>query len=220
MFSCIRKATMFTLVLAFGAALGVSARQTQAAPLSFDIAGAPLSSASATLGRSLCFGCSIGTALNSALDSIAFTLNPGQSTTFDFFRVSVGGFGGAFASVTATLGFDSPSGASVSGHGSGGFITKFGIVSAGFLLWDDVPAIVTGADGSQFSVDFSDIAGFTFGNSADVTATITALKSGTPTVPPVPATPAVVAEPGTIVLLSLGLVAIACRRRVAAHCSV
>jgi len=117
-----------------GIGLGISSGQTQAAPLSFEIAGAPLSSASATLGPSFCFGCSINTALNPGLDAIAFTLNPGQSTTFDFFRISVGGFGGAYADVSATLAFDLPSGVTVVGEGDGAFLTLRGIVSAGHII--------------------------------------------------------------------------------------
>ena len=203
------KATIFSGVVAVLTAigLGTSSGQTQAAPLNFEIAGAPLSSASAMLGPSFCFRCSINTTLNPGLDAIAFTLNPGQSTTFDFFRISVGGFGGAFAEVSATLAFDFPSGVSVVGDGDGAFLTLGGIVSAGTLVWNDLPSVMTGSDGSQFSVDFSDIAGFTFGNSAQVTATVTALSIGAP------AAPAAVPEPGTFALLGLGLLGVTAVRR-------
>ena len=173
--------------------------EARAGPLSFDAAGAPLSSVSATLGSSFCFGCYVNTTLNPALDGIAFTLGQGQSATFDFFRITVGGFGGATGQVTAALGFDSPFGVSVVRNGGGAFVTLAGIVSAGTLVWSDPPSIVTGADGSKFSVDFSDIAGFTFGNSAQVTANVTVLAEATP-----PA-PALVPEPSTIALLVLSL---------------
>jgi hypothetical protein len=74
-------------------------------------------------------------------------------------------------------------------------------------VWNDLPSVMTGSDGSQFSVDFSDIAGFTLGNSAQVTATVTALSSGPP------AAPAAVPEPGTFALLGLGLLGVTAVRR-------
>jgi hypothetical protein len=164
-------------------ALGVLAMQTigpphaVASPMVFDVAAAPLSSATATLGPSLCFRCSITATLAPGLGSTVFSLNDGESKTFDFFRLSVNGFGAAFADVTATLAFDSPSGTSVTDDGDGMFVTFGGVVSAGVLSWNNFPALVTTGDGSLFSVRFSDIAGFTLGNFADVTATVTALRT-------------------------------------------
>lgn len=194
------------------------APRAEAVPLTFDLAGAPLSSVHATLGPSLCLvRCTIATTLNPVLDTLTFELDPGESATFDFFRISVGGFGGALGEITATLGFDSPDGLAVTGHGSGGFVTKFGRFSAGLLRWDDLPALITDADGAQFSVSLSDLTGFTVGNTAQVTATLTALRERTPEVvppppSPLPSPPTAVSEPGTLATVGVGLLVMLRRR--------
>jgi hypothetical protein len=188
-------------VLAFAAIIGTpTAGEAHAAPLTFDIAGDPQSWATATLGPSLCFGCSISATLNPNLDSVAFALNPGQSTTFDFFEIGVGGLGGALAEIRAMLAFDLPSSEAVEAEGKGAFFTLAGVLSGRALAWNSLPSIITGADGSQFSVDFSDLTGITIGNSATVTATIMALSGAH--------TPAAVPEPGTMALLGLGMLVI------------
>ena len=183
------------------------AQRAMASPIVFDVAAAPLSSASATLGSSVCFACSINATLSPGLGSVAFSLNEGESKTFDFFRLSVNGIGAAFAEVTATLAFDSLSGVSVTANGDGMFVTFRGIISAGALLWNDFPVLVNTGDGSLFSVLFSDIAGFTIGNSADVTATVTALRTSAPS--------AAVDEPGALhlVLTAFTIVAALLMRR-------
>ena len=174
------------------------APRTMAAPITFDVAAAPFSSAKATLGSSVCIRCSINATLASGLHGTAFTLDAGESATFDFFRLSVNGIGAALAGVTATLGFDSPSGTSITADGDGMFVTFAGIVSAGVLVWNDLPTLVSMGDGSLFSVSFSDVAGFTLGNFADVTATVTVLRTAAPA--------AHVDEPGALQLALIALV--------------
>lgn len=185
--------------LAFAAAL--AAVPAQAAPvLSFDVAGAPASSASVTVQPGPCAICSATTQLDANLDNQIFDLGAGESKTFDFFRLTVGGLlGVAPISVSATLAFDTPAGEAAQGIGNGFFVTFFGTLNGGVLNWNDLPAITLG-DGSRFSVDFSDIAAFGFGNTATVTATVTALDVAAP-----------VPEPGAIALLGLGALGLGLR---------
>ena len=197
--------TISRLAVPAALAASLAAAPAAAAPIEFDLAGSPASSVTATLGSSFCLGCFVTTSLDTHLDALAFALNEGESRTFDFFRIRVGGIGGALVDVSATLGFDLPSGTSTSGSADGGFATILGKVSGGFLHWNDVPSVVTLLDGSQFSVDFSDVSGFTLGNSAQVTATVTALKEAPAIVDaPVPeAASGAVPEPGTLSLLAV-----------------
>jgi hypothetical protein len=200
---------MKSLLLASAFAL-VAATSAAAAPvLLFDVAGAPASSVSATVTSSDCdplFPCSVSTQLDAELDSRIFALAAGESETFDFFDISVFGIGAGEGSVSATLAFDSPLGVSATGEGEGAFFTFLGIISGGVLSWSDVPAIIL-ADGSSFSVDFSDFAGFGFGNTATITATVSALAVAGENEVPVPA-------PGALGLLGLGLLGLGLRRRV------
>ena len=201
--SLIKRIRALSLCMITSCLVGASA---YAAPIAFDIDGAPSSSVTATLNPGFCFLCSVSTTLNPTLDSVVFNLNAGESNTFNFFRISVGGFGGTTVNVSATLAFDIPAGVSVPGDGDGFFVTVGGLISAGGLTWTDVPEVVTLGDGSSFSVDFSDIAAFGFGNSAQVTATITALTG-----PSVPG--GSVPEPTMLSLMAFGMLAVAALRR-------
>jgi hypothetical protein len=176
------------------AALALSAGAASAAPsIDFDVAGAPGSSASVNVSPVFCLGCSASTTLSGGLDSQVFSLEAGQSNTFDFFTVVVGGLGAALVDISATLAFDAPAGSSVTGNGTGGYVTIFGVVSAGGLTWNNLPASVTLANGSMFDVDFSDVTSFGIGNSATISATVTAVNV------------AAVPEPASIALLGMGL---------------
>ncbi len=140
------------------------------------------------------------------IDDVNFTLNDGESYTFDFFEIIVGGFfGGGTATVEATLAFDNPASAS-SGTGSGNWFTFLGIVSSGSLAWTVQPDPVVLSTGEYFEIEFSDIQDFGIGNSAMVDATITA--HGAPVIEPAP-----IPESATMLLLGSGLMGLAGFRR-------
>ena len=125
--------------------------------------------------------------LVAGLDNEMFSLAQGESHSFDFFTISIdpqGVSGGAYG-IDATLAFDTPAGSGPAQGSGGGFAwTLAGIISGGFLFWDNstLPDILTTANGSIFSVDFSDGLDLTLGNSATVQATVTATS-----VVPIPA---------------------------------
>jgi hypothetical protein len=164
--------------------------------IDFDVAGDPESSAEfSNIVKFLWVSDPVATLVD-GLDDICFSLAPGESETFDFFDVTVGGkLGGGTADITATLAFDEPP-SSGTGTGTGSWFTIFGILSAGELSWDTQPSPINLSDGGSFEIQFSDICEFGFGNTATVLATVTN------TTAPIP-------EPATMLLLSSGLVGIA-----------
>lgn len=186
---------------ALAGALLLFAGSAAAAPvIDFDIAGAPASSVTASVNPILCLACNVSTTLNAGLGAQVFSLEAGQSRSFSFFDIRVRGLGAASLNVSATLGFDLPTGTSATGSGVGAYATVFGVVSAGTLIWTDLAPIVL-SNGSSFQLDFSDILTFGVGNRATVTATITAID-----VVEVP-------EPATLAMYGLGLFGLALARR-------
>ena len=99
-----------------------------------------------TTSSSWFFGSGTLTAtLAPTLATTDFTLNDGQTQSFDFFEFDVDawGFAGGDFTVEATLAFEEPEDGAVTGTGSGAWGTAFGVVSGGFLTWVDMPSTFT-----------------------------------------------------------------------------
>jgi hypothetical protein len=164
-----------------------------AIPIDFDLSG---KDSSVVLSNVSTWGWTSVTAeIVATLENEIFTLNHGESYTFDFFEVTVEGFGFGIADVTATLALDKPP-SSGSGDGFGGWFTLFGWFSAGFLTWDTQPETVILDNGDYFDIIFHNILDWGPNPSKIVEATITAHGA------PVP-------EPATMLLLGTGLVGLA-----------
>ena len=166
------KKFLASLVLGLSALLGANA--VQAASINFVIGD----NSSVSVDDSGFFGADVNATVRSALSGLAFSLAPGQSQTFAFFDISLSKckivcFGSA--DFSATLDFLNPS-AQATGTGSGGAASLFGKLTAGALLWDNQPLLLTTSAGT-FSVLFHDLVGIAFGKTYTVNATVTALSA-------------------------------------------
>jgi len=149
-----------------------------AVPVEFDLAGGPKSYVKVTDFDPgfICLFCGIDVDLNSGLGNLHSSLDVGQSWTFDFFEISFFGIGG--------------------GTGNGGFATFLGFITGGNLTWNSPVSYYTLADGTSYSVAFSNLSGLTTS-----TATVRATISRS------------VPEPTPLALFGLGLLAIGLARR-------
>lgn len=142
--------------------------------------------------------------LSEGLRDTRFSLAKGESTTFDFFDITLPTLGVGKADVDATLAFLSPETISGSAQGSG-LWGSLVIGSGGRLNWDNQPGLIELDDGSTFHLAFSDLKGIQLGQEATVSATVEA-RSIADYANAVPA-------PGTLALFGLGLAGLAMGQR-------
>jgi hypothetical protein len=107
-----------------------------------------------------------------------FSLNVGESRTFDFADISVSsGFGAGSATLDAQLAFLLPSPSAAGTGGTASYLRLGGIFTpgalAGSLIWNSPSQQITAADGSQFTVSFGNLVGAQFGSRATAPVTIT-----------------------------------------------
>jgi len=149
----------------------------------------------AQITSSSCIGCFVDASLSDGLEGAGAMLDEGESFTFDFFDIIVGGLiGSAQVQVDATLAL-AGSGQSAAGSGFGGFASFLYVVNGGRLTWIQPDAIDLG-DGTFLGVSFEDLFEFGIGNTTTVSATIS--RYAVASVP----------EPGTAALLIVGLLAL------------
>jgi len=153
------------------------------------------SDVNAQITSSNCLGCFVDVSLSDDLDAAMALLDTGDSFTFDFFDVVVGGlFGTAEVEVDATLALASPD-ESATGNGFGAFASLFFVINGGYLNWIQPDSIDLG-DGTFLSISFENLFEFGIGNTTTVSATASRLAV------------AAVPEPGTAALLIVGLLAL------------
>lgn len=120
--------------------------------------------------------CALGATL--ATPFPAFSLNVGESRTFDFARLTVSsGFGVASATLDAQIGFVLPAAGPASTGGSASYVRAGGLftpgVLGGSLTWDTPTQQITAANGHRFTVSFGNLSGAQFGSNVAVPVTIT-----------------------------------------------
>jgi hypothetical protein len=142
----------------------------------------------------LCLGnCSVTASLATPFQS--FSLNVGQSRTFDFANFTVGnGFGGGSATIDASLGFILPPAGPAGSGASASYLRFGGLFTGGSLTWDTPSQQLLAADGSLFTVSFGNLAGLT-GSTATAPVTITLNRGAVP-------------EPGTWAMMIVGFGAV------------
>ena len=124
-----------------------------------------------------------------------------EPVTFNFFDIALPDNGIGGGKVEATLVFTQPEDLAGEGDAAMGYLSLFGSVSGDGLFWYDDPEPLETANGSLFSLEFSDIGEWKHGTDYTVTATLKGESINQ------------VPEPGTLALLGAGLLGIGARSR-------
>lgn len=170
-----------TKVHAFMAAVSVLATAPALAATTFQFDTDPTKTfVTVTSNPTLCFpGCPLTASLATPFQT--FSLNVGESRTFDFANLNVGsGFGGGSATIDASLGFILPTASPAGNEGNASYFRIGGSILGGSLTWDTPSQQLLAADGSLFTVSFGNVSGLTFGSSATAPVTITLNRGAVP----------------------------------------
>ena len=157
------------------AALTISAPVLAATTFVFDEANSYIS---ITSNKTICvFGsCKLSADLATPFET--FSLEVGESQTFDFAKLVLSpGFGGGNATIDAQLAFIRPDADPAGTGGAGSYIRLGGIFTPGAVIgslaWDEPSQQIVAADGTMFTVTFQDIVGVDFGRTIFAPVTIT-----------------------------------------------
>lgn len=168
-----------------------SASMVAAMPIKFDIAGIPDSPVEiksiSTSGWIRIYADIVG-----SLDDEKFSLNYGESCSFDVFTAQLDRFGWGTADITATLAFDKPDDIEVTGNGDGWSAAFYREISGGCLARDNRPQNIILGGGDYFDIGFESLCLIGIGVSAKITAHVM----------PIP-------EPANMLLFGIGLIGLA-----------
>lgn len=167
-----------TRLIGLGAAVwllctGIMSPSVGAPILNFQV-DAGRSSITAGLGAGVCLGCFINASLAPGLAGQSFSLEVGDSRSFEAFRLNAGGYGLAGLWLDTQLAF--APGAPVIDNSATGLFMAAGGLALGLLDWQGPPSVHQLADGSSYSLELSSFFANGLGENGSVFATITALE--------------------------------------------
>ncbi|MDX1587738.1 MAG: PEP-CTERM sorting domain-containing protein [Oleiphilaceae bacterium] len=141
--------------------------------------------------------------LSDTLADTRFSLAEEESHTFDFFDIKLPEVGTGDTDIRANLAFTRPGELDGTGEANAFWLSIL-FFSLGDLKWLEQPGLIEMDNGDRFYLAFSDLQGAQLGQSATVTATVTAKNiANTNRVP----------APAPLALLSMGLLGLAFSRR-------